>query len=331
MPPNLNWKYVGTQNFATGSLTAAHAALNTLGAKTVYPDGTVRTPGSGSAWTWTLRVNAGVNEAVTGVPPVNALLFTHIIAGTSATTPLAASLCPPDTLGQNNAVLVGMNRNTTGAYTTWNSATPFTTAGTFTGYWHVTIDFATYNQVILWESQEACIVQYLTNLGTASAAIFGAWIDPLEYVAGTTCETDERLYGMSNTGYTGVMPQSWLSTNAAATGFIGNMGAANRNSHTGYVSPGTNTVAGNFLLRFGVFSNTTYWPSFQSYSRDGTTVVVPFAMTNSTSGAFIGETRDFGVIPDQLSASALYDQFGLEGWVFGYNNTATGDTLLLKA
>jgi len=90
-------------------------------------------------------------------------------------------------------------------------------------------------------------------------------------------------------------------------------------------------VAGNYLTRFGIFSNTTYWPSFQSYSRDGTTVVVPFAMTNSTSGAFIGETRDFGVIPDQLSATALYDQFGLEGWVFGYNNTATGDTLLLKA
>jgi hypothetical protein len=330
MPPNLNWKYVGTQGFATGNIAAAHGAVNTLGAKTTYPDGTARTPGSGSAWTWTLRVNAGVNEAVTGVPPVNALLWTHIIAGMSATTPLAASLCPPDTLGQNNAVVVGMNRNTTGAYTTWNSATPFTTAGTFTGYWHVTIDFATYNQVVMWESQEACILQYVTSAGTSSAAVFGAWIDPLEYVAGTTCETDERLYAMSASGYLGVIPATWLSTNNLNVGTVGNFGAANRNSHTGYVTPGTNTVANNYLFRFGLFSNTTYWPSFQAGSRDGTPIVVPFSFTNTVSGAFVGETRDFGVIPDQISSSALYDQFGLKGWVFGYSTSSTGDSLMLK-
>jgi hypothetical protein len=330
MPPNLNWKYVGTQGFATGNIAAAHGAVNTLGAKTVYPDGTARTPGSGSAWTWTLRVNAGVNEAVTGVPPVNALLWTHIIAGTSAITPLAASLCPPDTLAQNNAVMIGMNRNTTGAYTTWNSATPFTTAGTFTGYWHVTPDFGTTNTILVWESQEACIIQYADGIGNMSMAVFGAWIDPLEYVAGTTCETDERLYAMSASGFVGPTPATWLSTNNATTGILGNFGAANRNSHTGYVTPGTATVAGNYLFRFGLFTNTTYWPSYQSGSRDGTPVIIPFSFTNTATGAFVGETRDFGITPDQLSGAALYDQYGLKGWSCGYSPVLAGDCVLLK-
>jgi hypothetical protein len=329
-PPNLNWKFLGRTQFATGSLTGAHAALNALGLKTVYPDGTARTPGTGSAWTWTLRVNAGINEAVTGVPPTNALGWTHIIAGTSAITPLAASLCPPDTLAQNNAVLIGMNRNTTGAYTTWNSATPFTTAGTFTGYWHVTPDFASTNTILVWESQEACIIQYADGIGGMSMAVFGAWIDPLEYVAGTTCETDERLYAMSASGFNAPTPSTWLSTNNLSTGILGNFGAANRNSHTGYVTPGTATVAGNYLFRFGLFSNTTYWPSYQSGSRDGTPVIVPFSFTNTATGAFIGETRDFGVVPDQLSGTALYDQYGLKGWAAGYSPVIAGDCVLLK-
>jgi len=330
-PPALNWKFLGTRNFS--GIAGAHDAVAALGALTSYPNGEARNPGTGSAWTWTIRKTGATSVAVTGVPPVNALNFTYILAGETGVAPILASRLAPDTGSIAGCINIGMNRNTTGAYTTWNSATPFTTAGTFSGYWYATRVFAfPYGAVLMWEAQDACIVQYtLTvgpSVGLSSGAVFGAWIDPQEYVVGTTCETDERLYAMSNTGQGDFIPTAWLSTNSSAGGFLGNHATTAGDAHCGYFTPGAATI--NPARRFGVFSNTNYWPSGQSGSRDGTIVPVPFGLTNVATGAYIGRAREMGVIPFNSSGVGVYDQVGLKGWTTGYATAYASHNVMLK-
>ena len=72
--PALNWRFVGGLAFTPGSINAGLDALYTLGTATTYADGTTRTPGTGSAWTW-LREVSGVTVAAYGNPPTNALNF----------------------------------------------------------------------------------------------------------------------------------------------------------------------------------------------------------------------------------------------------------------
>lgn len=340
MPPALNWKFLGAQPFAASNIAASHGALFTLGSRTTYPDGSARTAGTGSAWTWTLRVNAGVNEAVTGVPPAasNPFNWTYIVAGTAGTAAINASMCAPNISSVANCITVGMNRNTTGAYTTWNSATPFTTAGTFTGYWPATAVFSAiaFDNVAVWEGQDACLILYYSSTtGQVGAAIMGAWIDPVEYVVGTTCETDERLYGMATSGSSSVVVSTWLATNNAASGFLGNFSATNRHATTGYITPGTATLAGNGLYRFDLFTQTSMYPSIQSCSRDGSPVIVPFGFTNVSTGRFVGQTRNFGVGPYLLTNAGLYDKnspvFGVSGWIANPGFSGVGPSLLMKA
>lgn len=359
--PALNWKYVGARTFLSSAsngstIASAHNALAALGALTQYPDGTVRTPGSGSAWTWNARTNAGITEAVTGVPPAatNPFNFTYIIAGTAATAPTAGARAAPDAgASEVNTILAGMNRNTTGAYTTWNSATPFTNAG-FTGYWYAanyytnSLNFP--YMVQLYESQEACIVLYRNYVNGVSAVIMGAWLDPLEYVNGTTCETDGRIYALSTSGGglgldSNTVPATWLTTNNASTGMIGAHSATARQPHCGYIPPGatpnTSTLSSNAAFRFGTFplaASNVYGPSVLSGSRDGSPVVVPLSLVNVATGAFIGQMRQIGMIPDQPAGTAVMDGTTIEGWAFSSStqssatyNAFTGDTILLKA
>lgn len=341
MPPSLNWKYVGAQTFTAGSISASHAAVAALGARTTYPDGTARAAGTGSAWTWTLRSTAGVNDAVTGAPPSasNPFTWNYILSGTVGTAAINAAMCSPHTSSVANCITVGMNRNTSGAWGNWNSTNPFTTAGQFTGYWPATTVFTTtvFDSVLLWEGQDSCFVLYVASgSGQTSGAVMGAWIDPVEYVVGTTCETDERLYGIAASGSTAVVPATWLTTNNATSGFLGTYNATNRSASTGYITPGTSTLAGNNLYRFDLFSGAgSYWPYLQSSARDGTPIVVPFGFTNVSTGNFVGQTRSMGVGPYLLSGAALYDvlsvSFGVSGWIANPSTSGVGPSLLLKA
>lgn len=337
MPPALNWKYVGTQTFAAGTISASHAALAALGAKTTYPDGTARTPGTGSAWTWTLRSTAGTNDAVTGVPPAatNTFNWAYIVAGSASTAASNATMCSPHISSVANCITVGMNRNTTGAYTTWNSTTPFTTAGQFTGYWPATVTFVTtFDTVVMWEAQDSCLILYaVSSSGQSGGAMMGGWIDPVVEVPGTTCETDGRLYGLTASGSNSVIPSTWLSTNNAAGGFLGNYSATNRYASTGYITPGTSTLAGNNLYRFDLFGSA--WPSVTSASRDGSPIIVPFGFTNVSTGRFVGQTRSFGVGPYLVNGAGLYDKTsvysGINGWIANPSTSGVGPSLLLRA
>ena len=79
--PTLNWKYVGALNHTVSSINSALDAVYTLGTAVTYADGSVRVPGTGSAWTWNREIS-GVTVAAYGAPPTNALGFRYIIGGT---------------------------------------------------------------------------------------------------------------------------------------------------------------------------------------------------------------------------------------------------------
>ncbi len=156
----LNWKYVGTAILGASTVPALLDAVYTLGIATTYANGTARTPGSNSAWTWARQQIAGTTEAAYGNPPTNALGMRYILGGTTSTV-RAYTLLTPDTATSVNLIVAGMNRGS-GTFGNWYDAQPFTSG--FSGYWRASRLFSAiaYDRVAMWESQEGCVVQMFT-------------------------------------------------------------------------------------------------------------------------------------------------------------------------
>jgi len=311
--PALTWKFVGTQSFVSG-IANSHDAVYTLGTAVTYADGTARTPGSGSAWTWAREVS-GTTVAVYGNPPTNALTMRYILAGDTSTT--AYTFLTPDTTGTANIVLCGMNR-ASGAYTTWTNAQPFTSG--FSGFWRGTRAFSVvaYDSVAMWESQEGCVIQYgIASTGVTSTVFFGAVIDPLNTAAGT-CESDGRLYVFSGCGSASTVSSVFLNT--TTDGPFSHNGS-NTQAHCGVFSPGTTTVIP--ATRFGTFQ-----PSTTFIALNGDIVRMPFSYVNS-SNAFLGQARSVYIVRDAQSR-LKWDNAGTAiGYIVGAGLSASQDCFLL--
>lgn len=326
--PALNWRYVGAQNFTTG-IANSHNAVYTLGTATTYADGSARTPGSGSAWTWQRDQTGGTTIAIYGAPPTNALNFQYILGGTPTTTTF--TMAAPDTgTSAANIVVVGMNRNA-GAYTTWTSTTPFTTASSFSQYWNATRSFATvaYDTVAMWESQEGCIIQYgLISTGVTSTAMIGALIDPLTYTVGTTCETDQRLYCFAGTGSNTTTSNTWQQfqdTDSMLFGGLGTVGSAHATTFT----PGTNSLITGVQSLAKMYANTNA-TTFVSLNGDIPRIPVYASFRNSTGNTFIGQWREVNIIRNAISRQVLSVGGSPNGYVLAANiNSAQHAALLL--
>ena len=293
--PTLNWRYVGTLTFVS-SISNAMDAVYALGTASTYTDGSARVPGTNSAWTWNREVAAGpVTVAAYGVPPVNALSFNFIIGGTvgaSAYTFLAA-----DSAALANCIVYGMNRSS-GAYTTWTSATPFTNAG-FSGFWRGTRTFAViaYDTVAMWESQEGCLIQFgNAAAGSTSSIGFGALFDPLSS-APLNAEVDGRLYTM------------WGGGSNGATGSTVMLG--------GTAASGSNTY------RFGTFVPTS---SFTSPNGDITRV--PLYAWNFV-GTFFGQSRQWYLTKDSTTRQTWTNGATVIGYIWAASTLTSGDALVL--
>lgn len=315
----LNWRYVGNANFVSG-IANSHDAVFTLGTSVTYADGSTRTPGSGSAWTWQRQQVLGVTEAVYGVPPINALSMSYILAGNTATT--AYPFLAPDTAGLVNVVVVGMNRES-GAYTSWSNAQPFTSG--FGGYWRSTRPFTTitYDNVAMWESQEGCIVQYSRNSdGVCSYAAFGALFDPLS-AAAADAETDGRRYYFGGSGSTAnTLTNFWdVWFGATADGGFLHHQQTNQVAHFATFSPGLTTVVAAYHAEAFRPGNALLTPS-------GNVVRLPFAVL-SVAGTFLGQARQIFVVKDSVTRQAWLDGATPIGYIVGGTSVAQGDCALL--
>jgi hypothetical protein len=318
--PPLNWRLVGLRmipNLGTGSGTLAQTldTIYQLGISVTYADGTLRVPGTGSAWTWARDGSGATCVAAYGVPPtVTALAMRYIFAGnlvTTTYTPLS-----PDTATAGN-LLVGMNKNS-GAYAGWATAAPFTT-GNFSGFWRMAQAFAGAYSVAMWESQEACVVQVTTSAGTNYAAQVGALFDPLTYTSGVTCETDNRVYYMCTTG--SVVDSAFLSLTTASAQAFGNTPGTGATGRSGYFVPGTGNIG--YVFRGG-----TWTPSTTFVSPSGRVAMVPFWSQNA-AGQFLGAARNFYMTRDYASQLEWRTLTGVVGYAFGANVYSSADTVVL--
>lgn len=321
--PTLNWRYVGSLTYVSSISNALDAAY-TLGTSATYADGSARVPGTGSAWTWAREVS-GVTVAGYGIPPVNALGFNYIIGGTSGAS--AYTFLAPDTATLANCIVYGMNRSS-GAFTTWTSATPFTNAGGFSGYWRGTRAFSViaYDSVAMWESQEGCILQFAASgTGQTGSIGLGALLDPLS-TAPLNAEVDGRLYSMWGSGSLLVTSGTWASIAAGtdATAWAG--AAASGACHMGTFTPGTNVMLGlvdKQTYRFG-----TYAPTTTFTSTNGDIARVPLSAWNGAN-TFFGQSRQWYLTKDSLSRLTWTNGATVIGYIWSASTTGTTDAIVM--
>jgi hypothetical protein len=144
----------------------------------------------------------------------------------------------PDTFASAASQLLISHQLGAGAFTTWNSATPFTNAR-FMGYTRAMTTPTAFSSAAacIYETQETIIVEILTSGTGVQFALAGAIYDP-ETTAAAAAETDGRRYGVVVCG--GALVANFLGSAANGTMWVHN-GTAN-NAH-GYIwRPSVNIV-----------------------------------------------------------------------------------------
>jgi len=315
----LNWKYVGITTVGASFVDQMMDAIHVLGTKTTYANGATRTPGTGSAWTWTRPT-----EAVYGNPPTNALGMRYILGGTNATV-RAYPLLAPDTATATSILVAGMNRGS-GAFGNWYDAQPFTSG--FSGYWRASRLFSavTYDRVAMWESQESCIIQMYnsTNAATSSIVTFGAIIDPLSSSAGV-CESDGRIYSMSVQGSTTNLSATWAAIGAADGGLLGHYNV-NATAHFGAFNNGATTIT-QLIRTIAPMTSTSFPAGWANRAGEIPRIPVQVSVFNST---YWGQLREMFHTSDAASTTT-WRYLGVEqGHIVAYHPTTAGDALLLK-
>jgi hypothetical protein len=280
--PTVNWRYCAPVTLAANTTVGILDALYTAGTAATYNDGTARTPGTGSAWTWNRDTSGGVNVASYGVAPLNPLSMSYIVAGATVLPGSGPTMISPDS-NAINRVNIGMNRSS-GAYAGWNLAAPFT-SGLFSGYGNAcpATTSVTYATLYYWECQESFVVQLVNNVGTAAYGFAGgALVDPLS-ASSVNAESDGRVYSFCSTGNTSAIGSTWISS-LAATGLFNGGNVANVSRFYQFV-PGSGAV--NVLQRIGTSLSAT-----TLVSPNGEFPAMPaFHYFNLTSKQYMGALR----------------------------------------
>ena len=209
-------------------------------AVTTYSDGSARafTGAGATGWTWTRYQNGGVTEALYATPANGTMAQRVILAGRATAPTPSPTMISPDTFASAASQLLISHQMSAGAFTTWNSATPFTNAR-FMGYTRAMTNTATFATAAacVYETQETIVVEILTNGTGVQFALAGAIYDP-ETTAAAAGETDGRRYGVVVCG--GALVANFLGSAINGTMWVHN-GTTN-NAH-GYVwRPGVNIV-----------------------------------------------------------------------------------------
>lgn len=319
---SIAWKYVGSALFVTPTVAAVLDALYTLGTATTYADGSGRTEGAGSAWTWTGNryQNAGTTEACYPVPPLSTLGLRVLLAGSSSTPSPSPTMASPDTYAVNN-LLVNLTRSA-GAFASWNAAAPFTSGTTF-GHWKTWPTTAGVGTVYLWEGTEGIAVLVATATGTTYGAILGAVVDP-ESTESVDAESDGKLYGILTSNST-VINAAFRSTNGA---FLGH-NAGNGVNHAAVLAP-----AGSSLLTMHCSIENTAMTTTGMKSRSGRFARASLRVRASAAAPddnFLGRLREIVAFGDGITPNKLSNAGTTIGWVFGASTITAQDAVLLEA
>lgn len=317
--PEVEWRYVGSTAY-TNNIVSALDAIYTLGTSSTYYDGSTRTPGSGSAGTYTRYQDGGTTEAVHAVPPTTtALAQKWIWAGSSSShSPTMAS---PDTWN-TNTLLVSINKNS-GAYNAWDDAAPFT-SGQFFGYWRMWNGSQGNGALHMFECEEAAIFAFArTSNGTVHMCAVGAFLNPYSTDA-ADAESDERLYGVYTSGTSSVGHMMGSST--STTSFMGN-GTSNGQTHTAHFTPGAGTL-------HSIQRNTEYGQVTQSPNQlaGGRFIYIKNSILvckDSSTYHAAGMLREMAPFGGGVMGQVLSDGGSDIGYVLGKNASSSNDCILL--
>lgn len=289
---------------------------------TTYSDGSARSfSGAGATgWTWTRIQVGGTTEALYATPPGGSLAQRVIIAGRSAAPAPSPTMIAPDVFLASSLLI--SHQLSAGAFTTWNSATPFTNAR-FMGYTRATAAVTTFTTLAccVYETQETIIVEILTNGTGVQLALAGALYDP-ETTAAATAETDGRRYGVVVCG--GALVSNFLGTGGTGTLWVHSTSAGNGH---GYVwRPGVNTV--DTVARQWTSTGAQTLANYTDLAGQspGMPMYIP------ASNAWVGRIREMYLGRSMLYHSRVETTPGVIGaYGMGWSTTsATGDALFLR-
>jgi len=326
--PALHWRLLRAQPIVTQ--TAASSALDAIyaaGISTTYADGSARTPGTGSAWTWafdnTTLQTAGEKTACYALPPTaTAMNQAVIIAGSTnvAAGSYTFKVIASDVRTQN-MLYMGTAKNA-GGYTGWNSATTPFSGAEFTGFGPITASMTStsYGLVLMWECEEAIAIQIVRRTSTnTGGGIAGAYIDPLSSNA-YNAESDGRLYGVSTAGQAALGITGPILTTSGTANPIYH-GAAAGNAHFVCFTPGAGTTLA--LNRFGEFTGVGI--SFTNSSGD--LPQIPVQIVNGNT--YIGQFRQIAATRNSVTGLTWRDGATAKGYLWSATTGGANETLLL--
>ena len=331
--PTQNWRmlqpvFVGpTNNATTGGIAGVLDAIYTMGTAVTYADGSARTPGAGSAWTWNkdnTTFATGATTACYATPPTTTAINQQIIvAGTSSVAGAVwKQLVDARAI---NWLYAGTAKNT-GAYTSWNNATTPFTVGDFTGFAFggstAALSIAQGYIVYMVECQEsvAVYIHCVTTANFTGVFVMGAFVDPLSTDA-LNAESDGRLYGVSTPGAQGRLGSNWLTLlgGSGVGGTIFDHSVSAGFAHCVVFTPGAGTV-----LPVNRLISPTIGSEF--VSRNGDLPQVPLQVT--TGGLFLGQLRQTFITRDSPSMTAWESGGVIRGYLLG-GPLGTSDVVLL--
>ena len=322
----LNWRLLPPQVVTSNNVNAILDLIYTMGISATYSDGSGRTPGSGSAWTWgrdtTNAYQSGVTTAAYATPPVDAIGHKVCFAGsTVAGAPGSKMYLDTYTAA---VMMVGTAKNS-GSYGTWTSGTtPFTT-GDFTGFIHAcrNTGAATYSTIYMYESQECIIVQLISSAGAVCEIVAGAFIDPLSSNS-LNAESDGRLYGVTSSGSTSFLSAvRWTAAPNQTFNHTGGNGAP----HAAVFVPGASTVQS--VYKFTYVLNTTY-ASINLTAKNGDIPRITVPMGYTTSPYFSGQLRQIYTTKNSGTTGLTWSISGVaQGYVLSGSTITTSEAMVI--
>jgi len=338
---HINWRYVGSAGFGSGTSATCAQALDVLfdlATRTTYNDGTTRTIGVGSAGTWT-KVVRGQTECLYCTTPTNTLGQRIMVAGTDSAPTITMQSGESYTTNTLMVNIVKNAGNGTPTGTTWNNADPFLGGQVFGwGKWWPTSNGA--GTLYFWEGKDAIATLATNSTGTtAYGFIAGAIVDPESTDTSTDCESDGKLYGVVRSGrsrtinhdfWTAGYNQNGNSTASwnrfLASNSPNNLSTFDENAMAGVFFPGSSSI----MLLSTLFSFLTTPTATTLKTRSSQFARVPILFRNLSSDNIIGRFREVYAFSDGQVGQRLVSGSTPVGYIYSGHSTTPVDAVFLE-
>lgn len=280
-------------------------------------------------WTGGARYqNAGTTEAAYVFAPSGSPMTLApglLVAGAAAA---GSSTFHTDTF-LASGLHAGIGKNV-GAYSAWNSATPFT-SGQWSGFNRIAPTSANVTGTTLraYVSQELWVFDLYVSATVHYPFLMGAIVEGFTDDS-TTVESDDRLYGMISNGSSAALNAAFLSANA----FLDHSTVTSGSVHGFVFIPGSASTynCGRKYLLQSAASATTGVDQDQAGAFMGDDIVIArSSSTNTQAGRTLGRLREVYIGGAIQGARTLRNGATDILHVIGYDTANADDALVLPA